>query len=229
MRKDALTPLLISFWLALALWVNAAAYATAAEPAGNTSTTDPRLDLTAALQATGPHPASGEQAKVFGRLVGSWDVEFTDFSKDGSVRHRSGELIVGWILDGRAMQDLWIVDPSFGRKEREVYTTVRYFDPKSGTSPAIFIDPEHASAARFTGGVVGDDRIVLDTRDFGPAETRWSYSDMRPEAFGYREEESSDGGKTWRLTLEAHMKRRGAASPSQWSPSQPDPPRHRRS
>lgn len=215
MRRDAVTQLLISFWLASALWVNPAVYATAAEPPGNASATDPRLDLATALAAMGPNPALVEQSKVFGRLVGTWDVEYTDFSKDGKVRHRSGELIVGWILDGRAMQDMWIVDPSVGRKEREVYTTVRYFDPKSGTWPAIFIDPEHASAARFTGGAVGDDRIVLDTRDFGDAETRWSYSDIRPDAFGYREEESSDGGKTWRLTLEGHMKRRSATPPRQ--------------
>jgi hypothetical protein len=215
MRKDALIQLLVSFPLASALWMNPAVYATAAEPAGSSSATDPRLDLATALQALGPHPALGDQAKVFGRLVGTWDVEYTDFSNDGKVRHRSGELIVGWILDGRAMQDLWIVDPSFGRKEREVYTTVRYFDLKSGTWPAIFIDPEHASAARFTGGAVGNDRIVLDTRDFGHEETRWSYGDIRPDAFGYREEQSSDGGKTWRLTLEGHMKRRGAAPSSQ--------------
>jgi hypothetical protein len=172
--------------------------------------------MTTALQATGPHSSLGDQAKAFGRLVGSWDVEYTDFSKDGKVsRRRTGELIVGWILDGRALQDVWIVDPSGGRKEREVYTTVRYFDPKSGTWPATFIDPEHASAARFTGGAVGDDRIVLNTRDFGHEDTRWSYSDIRSDAFNYREEESSDGGKTWRLTLEGHMKRRGAVPPSQ--------------
>jgi hypothetical protein len=29
----------------------------------------------------------GDQADVFGRFVGTWDVEYTDFSKDGRVLH----------------------------------------------------------------------------------------------------------------------------------------------
>jgi hypothetical protein len=37
--------------------------------------TDARLDMVAALQAMGPHPSLGDQAKVFGRLVGTWDGE----------------------------------------------------------------------------------------------------------------------------------------------------------
>jgi hypothetical protein len=116
-------------------------------------------------------------------------------------------------MDGRAIQDPWIVYPSGTRKDREVYTDLRYFDPKSGTWPATFIDPENVSVARFTGGAVGDDRIVLDSQDFDGKETRWSLNDIRSDSFVWREEESSDGGKTWRLQAEDHMKRRGAAPP----------------
>jgi hypothetical protein len=163
----------------------------------------------------GPHPSLGDEAKLFGRLVGTWEVKYTDFSKDGKVSHRSGELIVGWVMDGRVIQDLWIVDPSGARKEREVYADLRYFDPKSRTWPAIFIDPEHASVARFTNEPQRDDRIVLDTQDFDGTETRWSINDLRPDSFLWREEESSDGGKTWRLEAEHQMKRRAAASPVQ--------------
>ena len=167
--------------------------------------------MVTALQAMGPHSSLGDQAKVFGRFVGTWDVEYTDFSKDGKVTHRSGEFIVGWVMDGRVIQDLWIVYPSGTRKDREVYTELRYYDPKSGTWPMTFIDPEHASTARFTGGAVSDDRIVLDTQDFNDEDTRWSFNDIRPASFVFRDEESRDGGKTWRLQSEYHLKRRGAA------------------
>jgi hypothetical protein len=183
--------------------------------AGKAPATDPRLDMVTALQAMGPHPSLGDQAKVFGRFVGTWDVEYTDFSKDGKASHRSGELIVGWVMDGRAIQDLWIVYPSAARKDREVYTDLRYFDPKSRTWPATFIDPENVSVARFTGGAVGDDRIVLNSQDFDGKDTRWSFNDIRPDSFVFRDEESRDGGKTWRLQAEYHMKRGGAAPPAQ--------------
>jgi hypothetical protein len=207
-----------------AAWLLAAALFSSVSPrisigataqAGNTPATDPRLDLVTALRAMGPHVSLGDEAKLFGRLVGTWEVKYTDFSRDGKVSHRSGELIVGWVMDGRVIQDLWIVDPSGARKEREVYADLRYFDPKSRTWPAIFIDPEHASVARFTNDPQGDDRIVLDTQDFDGTETRWSINDIRPNSFVWREEESSDGGKTWRLEAEHQMKRRGAAAAAQ--------------
>jgi hypothetical protein len=200
MRKSAVTK-----WFAV--WLLASFCLSWASLGKGASTTDPRLDMVTALKAMGPHPSLGDQAKVFSRLVGTWDVEYTDFRKDGKITHRSGQLIVGWVMDGRAIQDLWIVYPSGTRKDREVYTDLRYYDPKSGMWPATFIDPEHASVARFTGGAVGDDRIVFDTRDFGGTDTRWSINDIRPDSFVWREEESLDGGKTWRLVAEHHMKR----------------------
>jgi hypothetical protein len=183
----------------------------AAKP-GHESAADPRLEMITALEALGPTSSLRDQADVFGRLIGTWNVEYTDFARDGQVTHRSGELVVGWIMDGRAIQDLWIVDPSGTRTEREVYTDVRYFDPKSKSWPAIFIDPEHASVAKFTGGAVGEDRIVLETTDFDEKVTRWSANDIRPDSFVWREEGSSDGGKTWRLQAQHQMKRRSEAS-----------------
>ena len=187
---------------------------------GNGASTDPRLDMVTVLRAMGPHPSLGDEAKIFGRLVGTWDVEYTDFSKDGRETHRSGEFIVGWVMDGRALQDVWIVNPSGTRQDREVYTELRYYDPKSRTWPSTFIDVEHASVARFAGGAVGDNRIVFDTQDFDGTDTRWSINDIRPDTFVWREEESRDGGKTWRLLAEHHMKRRGATARGQVDKSQ---------
>jgi len=212
MNKTAVTPW-FAVWMLASFCLAGASLSTGASTTGNPGealATDPRLDMVTVLKAMGPHPSLGDQAKVFGRLIGTWDVEYADFSKDGKVTHRSGELTFGWVMDGRAVQDFWIVYPSGARKEREVYTDLRYYDPKSRTWPSAFIDVEHASVARFTGGAVGDDRIVLDTRDFDDTDTRWSINDIRSDSFVWREEESLDGGKTWRLLAEHHMKRRGA-------------------
>lgn len=189
----------------------AAATGNAGRPAS-----DSRLEMVTALEATGPHPSLGDHASVFDRLVGSWDVEYTDFAKDGKVTHRSGELMFGWVLDGRVMQDFWIVYPSGAHKDREVYTDLLYFDPKAGTWPAVSIDPQEASVATFTGNAVGEDRIVLDSHDLVPQETRrWSFNDIRPDSLVYRDEASSDGGKTWTLKSEYQMKRRATAPPAQ--------------
>jgi hypothetical protein len=187
----------------------------ATETVDNAPATDPPLDLVAALEATSPNPSLGDQAQVLGRLVGTWDVEYTDFAKDGKALHRTGQFIVGWVMDGRAIQDVWIVNPSGKRKDREVYTDLHYFDPKTRTWGATFVDPEHGSVARFTGGPVGNDRFVLETQDMNSEQTRWSFNDIRPDSFVWRDEASRDGGKTWRLQAEYQMKRRTAAPAAQ--------------
>ena len=176
-----------------------------------TPATDPRLDMVAGLQAMGPHPSLGEQAQVFGRFVGIWDGEYTEFSKDGKTTHSSGEWIFGWVMDGRAIQDLFIIHPSAARKEKYIGTTLRYFDPKSGTWSVTFVDPENGAVETLTGGAVGDDRIVLLSQNTDGKQSRWSFDDIRPDSWIFRDEGSGDGGKTWRLREEDHMKRRGAA------------------
>jgi hypothetical protein len=175
---------------------------------GGAPATDPPLDLTAALKATSPNPALADQAQVLSRIVGAWDVQYTDFAKDGTATHRTGEFIVEWIMDGRAVQDLWIVDPSGTRKQREVYTDLHWYDAKAGTWRATFVDPEHGSIARFTGGPVGNDRYVLETSDLGSKRSRWSWNDIRADSFVWRDESSNDDGKTWKLQSEYQMTRR---------------------
>ena len=188
------------------------ARATAA--AGNTPASDPRLDMVGILGAVGPHSSLGEQARVFGRFVGTWDGEYTEFSNDGKATHSTGEWVFGWVMDGRAIQDLFIIEPSAARGERYVGTTLRYFDPKSRVWSVTFIDPEYGAVETLTGGAAGDDRIVLHSRDTVGKERRWSFAEIRADSWIFRDEVSSDGGKTWRLREEDRMTRRRAVSPA---------------
>jgi hypothetical protein len=186
--------------------------AAATEKAKNAPATDPRLDMVTALQAMGPHPSLGDQANVFGRFVGIWDGEYTEFSKDGKATHSSGEWIFGWVMGGLAMQDLFIIHPSAAHPDGFIGTTLRYFDPKSGTWSVTFIDPENNSVATLNGGAVGDNRIVVHSENKDGKETRWSFDDIRADSWIFRDEETRDGGKTWGLREEDYFKRRGAAT-----------------
>jgi hypothetical protein len=198
--------------LGLLVWMSFVISGAAVTGSDTTMPATETLDLSLALEAGRPHPSLGDHAKFFGRLVGNWDVEYTDVSKDGKATRRSGQMVFGWVMDGRAIQVLWVVDPSGAGKDREVYADLHYFDAKSGAWHTVFVDPEHASVVRFTDEVVGEDRIVLDSHDLRGEETRWSFNDIRPGSFGFRAEVSGDGGKTWRLQSDYHMKRRCAAA-----------------
>lgn len=185
---------------------------TAAPASQDVAVTDPRLEMIRTLEALGPSPALGDQAKVFGRFVGTWDVDYGEIGADGKVTHFPGELIVGWVMDGHALQDLFIAYPSAAGKERTMGTTLRFVDSKSGKWHVVYIEPPSNTIFELTGGQEGD-RIVLYGKDKDGTLARWSFNEIKDDSFTWRDEMSHDRGKTWRLTEEHHMKRRSAAIP----------------
>ncbi|HEV2332107.1 MAG TPA: hypothetical protein VGV16_03005 [Gammaproteobacteria bacterium] len=194
-------------------------------------TGDAAPDMISALQAEGPHASLGKGSELLGRLVGTWNVEYSFHLKNGTVKHQTGEFLAAWVMDGRAVQSLWTVDPHDGRRDREIYTSLHYFDPKSGTWYLTFVDPEHAApdyqpVARFSGAAEDGDRIVVLTHDFGGKDdriNRWSFDGLSGGSFLFRDEQSSDGGKTWRLLEEDHMTRRGGGADAAAIPDAPRP------
>jgi len=168
---------------------------------------DPRQQMVAVLSAPGPHASLGDQARTWDRFVGTWDCNFGFYLEDGSVRHSPGELEFGWVLDGRAVQDLWITYPREGEKERGIGTSIRFFDDKSKTWRVVFVSPKYGAVLTVQGGVDGD-RIVLRGQDAEGSQLRWSFNDIKDDSFTWRGEKSRDGGKTWKLEEEHHMKRR---------------------
>src|SRR5437879_1055842 len=157
---------------------------------------DPNRDMIAVLPAPGPHPSLGHHADLFGRFVGAWDADYSFIAEDGSVRHSRGEVLFGWILDGYALQDIFLGYPKPGsNEERKMVTGVRFVDPKTDKWTEMFAAPSFASAVRMEGGAEGD-RIVLRGRDDKGALPRWSFNDIRPDSFVWRGETSHDGGKS---------------------------------
>lgn len=190
--------------------------AAALETPQGAATQDSRTEMVRSLKAMGPHPSLGDQANVFGRFVGTWDVEYNFYARDGKpAGHSSGEVILGWVLDGHATQDLFISNPMEKHKERSIGTTLRYFDSKTGKWRVTFVLPEFDYVRQLTGGAVGDDRIVLYGQDPDGTRLRWSFNEIHPDSCVWRGEKSQDGGKTWWMEEEHYFKRRAAASPAQ--------------
>jgi len=153
------------------------------------------------------NPSIGDEAKTFDRLVGTWDADFTFYRADGSVFHKKGELLFGWVMDGHAIQDLWIGYPSENQKERTIGTTIRFFDTALKQWRVVFVNPQFNYVVTAQGGREGD-RIVLHGRDTDGLPIRWTFSEMKPDSFHWQGEKSHDGGKTWKVEEDHHMKRR---------------------
>jgi hypothetical protein len=151
----------------------------------------------AVLGAAGPAPDRAEAAGLYGWLVGSWALEVTEILPDGTRRRRPGEWHFSWVLEGRAIQDVWIVPPrnQRGQGEAPEYygTTLRIPDPRSGDWRILYLDPVIQVEVGMTGRREGKEIVQLGTDAAGTAR-RWRFSDITPESFRWRGEEATPEG-----------------------------------
>jgi hypothetical protein len=155
--------------------------------------------MIAALQASGPHPDLASDLMLFGQFVGAWDVEVTNIAPDGTRTVLQGEWHFGWVLEGRAVMDVWITPRRSLRDSAAPYeygATVRFFDPALQAWRSTWIGPMRHLVRPFIARQVGDE-IVLEG-SFAPGNlTRWIFSQITATSFSWRNMESSDEGATW--------------------------------
>ena len=169
------------------------------------------LDL---LAADGPHPGHRDKLMLFGQFVGSWDVDILLYQPDGTTRPLSGEWHFGWVLGGRAIQDVLITRPA-GDAAGQAGSTLRAYDPHTDAWWVVWVGPADREFSTLFARQVGD-RIVLEGQwtvaDGGRAGRafEWSFSDIAEDRFHWQGRISRDGGQTWRLVEEMHARRQRA-------------------
>src|SRR5262245_24934732 len=72
-------------------------------------TTTHLYDFPRALAATGRSPEIPDSHDVYGWLVGSWERDVRHYWVDVSSRGIKGEVHASRILEGRGVQDVWIM------------------------------------------------------------------------------------------------------------------------
>jgi hypothetical protein len=153
--------------------------------------------------------ASGDRTgnmDLYGWLIGSWELDVTGYPEGGAVRHRPGEWHFGWVLEGRAIQDIWIVPPRGARpgdaaNVNSYGTTLRTYDPRIDAWQIQWTDPVTQTYFSMIGRKQGDDIVQLG-KGPGGALIRWSFSDITPQSFHWRGEVSANDGATWRCNVE---------------------------
>ena len=166
-----------------------------------------------ALGADGAATDRGGSMDLYGRFIGSWDLDVTQFPDDGTVRRRKGEWHFGWVLEGRAIQDVWIVPPRGELRAGDAAanvntcgTTLRVYDPRIDAWQVQWSDPVTQSFLQMIGRAEGSDIVQLGTRADGQL-VRWSFSDITDSSFLWRGEVSADSGVSWRLITEFTARR----------------------
>jgi hypothetical protein len=153
-----------------------------------------------AFAAEGPAPGMADKLALFGRLVGSWDLAVTTIDAAGEATTVPGEWHFGWALAGRAVADVWICPPrtDTGESPGEHGLSLRFYDDALGAWRSTWMGPARGLVVTFVARPQGDDGIVLEGHSAG-VDRRWSFSDITPTSFRWRNEESVDGGAHWRL------------------------------
>jgi hypothetical protein len=169
------------------------------------------LSFINALVANGPAADRADKLMCYGQFIGAWDGAVTRYGANGERSDSTAEVHFGWALEGRAIQDVWIVPSRVGRPAGEPDqmngTTLRVYDPKRDIWQITFIDPVRQKEDRMTGRPVGAD-IVQEYRDASGAIGQWCFTEIEPNAFHWISRISHDDGATWRLTSEYYLSRR---------------------
>jgi hypothetical protein len=163
------------------------------------------------LLSDGPDPRGATELMQFGRFVGAWDLDVTYFDPAGVVsREVKGEWHFGWVLEGRAVADVWIVPRrslrgSSGPPAGEYGMSLRFYDNDIAAWRSTWLGPVHKVVLPFIAKQVGETMVLERTE--GERMVRWIFSEITPETFKWQNIVSIDDGATWHLEQQFKARR----------------------
>jgi hypothetical protein len=173
-----------------------------------------RGDLSAALIAPARSLEIPETADVYGWLCGSWDLDVLHYrGVNLTGRGMSGEVHAARVLEGRAIQDVWIMPRRAERradaaKTMNMYgTTLRMWDASIQAWRIAWTNPVRGHREEQVGRWNGRDILQEGTRPDG-TKTRWTFTAITSDSFHWRGEAMHPGSQAWDLEAEFSAKRR---------------------
>jgi hypothetical protein len=166
-----------------------------------------------APEVTADHAA---KLRLYGQFVGSWEAEAEAYLPDGTTRRHYWQIHFAWVLEGRAIQDVWITPPRQGPRvgqsqewgpfTNQYGTTLRVYQPASDSWQVTWIDPASGYQAKLTGGQRGDEIFQEGTGSDGRG-VRWIFSEMRADSFRWRAEFPNPANQSWQKVLDLRARR----------------------
>jgi len=158
-----------------------------------------------ALHADGPAPDRVDKMGLYGWLIGAWEMDVRMHMANGAEYCGKGEIHFGWVLEGRAIQDVWITPP---RRQRDdpigaaanfYGSTLRIYDPGidgqgSGVWHIFWLDPVKQFYSRMIGRADGNDIEQLTVNE--TPRRRWRFQEITPNSFHWTADVDEGGGET---------------------------------
>lgn len=165
--------------------------------------------LAQVLHAAAPDPQLASKLALYGWLVGRWDMDVTTILEDGGTRRGHGEIHAGWVLQGRAIQDVWMIPRLKDRRPGLAQlpgagnwygTTLRLYDATLDGWHILWNDPATGFFTQQIGRQHGRD-IVQTGADPRGGTMRWTFSNIAPDSFHWTGERTVDDTH-WRREVE---------------------------
>lgn len=143
----------------------------------------------------------------FAPLIGDWGIWWTDGLQSGTPREVRGEWLFARVLDGSAVQDVFIV-PSRAQRlvnpqpDAEYGTTIRIYEPASGTWDIFYGCV--GTALRLTAHKEAEEIVLVQN---GEGAMRYVFSQMNEASFSWRKELRSDAG-LWQVVARVRARRK---------------------
>jgi hypothetical protein len=171
--------------------------------------TDP---MHTALATTGRSHEVPEGMDAYGWLVGSWELDVVGYDDEGRIIHTVGEAHFARVLEGRAVQDVFINPrrsdrgPESPKFANWFGTTIRIYDPSIQAWRVNWFNPHDGVRAELIGRRRGSE-IVQEGKFPDGTPIRWTFSEIAEDSFRWRGERLEPDGKAWRLQVEFRAKR----------------------
>ena len=166
-----------------------------------------------ALGSAQPNDTLASKLQLYGRFVGSWRLDIDFHPLNAPTCRAEGEWHFSWVLDGKAIQDVWIFPArrlrTASNEPWHMYgTTFRWYDPAIDAWHITWFDPSRPLEMRQIGRAVGAD-IVQVGEDANGLLSRWRFVEITDQSFRWLGEMSWDKGAAWKLMMEMRARRAG--------------------
>jgi hypothetical protein len=176
----------------------------------------PKIELELpGLAAAGRSPEIPEAQDLYGWLAGSWELDVRHYWVDVSARGLKAEVHAAWVLEGRAVQDVWIMPRRSDRvgepdKTCNSYgTTLRVWDAALQAWRVTWFNPVTGARCDLIGRWSGRDIVQIGAMANG-TPIRWMFTEITRDSFRWTGESLQPDGQTWKLDGEFLARRQGA-------------------
>lgn len=150
-----------------------------------------------------PDAASG--VEQYGQFVGTWTCVPSSRQEDGTQKEGKARPTWVWhyVLNGTAVQDVWIPDPENSPAGASMGTNLRVYDPESDTWQMVWATETLGGFQTFTAKMHNGDIVMrgdIAAGQFPAHLARITFHNISNDHFDWKYEASAQGdGENWNL------------------------------